>query len=398
MWLSFRNDSRLRSRTFGYRFRGSRPIRATAGPPVRVLGRLAPGTIANRASLTLDEVSRRSTPSARTVALPLAGVIAGTLGTIVPLLLLGAAVAISLAVINLTGLLVVSAIERHREFAIRRALGASVMQLSKQLLIETHVLVALGAMGGILVAVWITPLVGRLAFDQFGNVAASDLGVNWRSLTALGLSVWACALLCGLTVSARALRAEGGELLSRNTAVGPRELAVRRVLVAAEITLAFVLLTSLAVVGRSLLRTFAINPGFNAALVLTARVSVPPVRYPNEQRIVEFYQNIDRALSNRLGRENVAVVDELPLTGDSGRSLVGASQGRADRESVVRVAGTRYFDVMRIPIVEGRGFEAHDDGAAPLRVVISQSLSRELFRRSAFGGAADLGGCAGTDG
>jgi putative ABC transport system permease protein len=348
-------------------------------PSVRVLGRLAPGTAANRASLALDEVSSRSTPPARAVALPLAGVIAGTLGTLVPLLLLGASVAISLAVINLTGLLVVRAIERHREFAIRRALGASALQLSKQLLIETHVLVALGAIGGTLVALWITPLVGRLAVEQFGSVAASGLGVNWRSIAALGLTVWACALLCGLTVAARALRAKGGDLLSRSASAGPRELALRRILVAAEITLAFVLLASLAVVGRSLQRTFAINPGFNAAHVLTASVSVPPVRYPNPQRVAEFYENIDQAVSNRLGRENVAIVDELPLTGDSGRSLVGEYEGRADRESVVRVAGTNYFNVMRIPIVDGRGFEGHDDPSAPLRVVISQSLSRELF-------------------
>jgi predicted permease len=348
-------------------------------PPVRVLGRLAPGTTADRASQTLDQVSRRSTPPARTVALPVAGVIAGTLGRIVPLLLLGASLAISLAVINLAGLLVVRAIERHREFAIRRALGASAMQIVKQLLIETHVLVALGATGGVLLALWITPLVGRLAFDQFGSVATGGLDVNWRSMTALGFTVWVCAWLCGLAVSARALRASGGDLLSRSAGAGLREVALRRVLVAAEITLAFVLLASLAVVGRSLQRAFAVNPGFDAAHVLTVSVSLPSVRYPNEQRVTEFYQNLDQAVSNRLGRESVAIVDELPLTGDSGRSLVSTFPGRADRESVVRVAGSSYFDVMRIPIVEGRGFEGYDDRAAPLRVVISQSLARELF-------------------
>ena len=349
------------------------------GPPVRVLGRLAPGSTAARASLTLDQVSGRATPPARAVALPLAGVIAGALGSIVPLLLLGASVAIALAVINLTGLLVVSAIERHREFAIRRALGAGAWQLAKQLLIETHVLVASGAIGGVLVALWITPLVGRLALDQFRSASTSDLQVNWRAITALGLAAWPCAWLCGLAVSARGLRAKGSDLLSRSAAVGPRELALRRVLVAAEITLAFVLLASLAVVGRSLQRTFAINPGFDAAHVLTAGVSLPAVRYPDLQRVAAFYQNIDQALSNRLGRANVAIVDELPLTGDSGRSFVGAHQGQADRESVLRVAGTSYFDVMQIPIVDGRGFEGRDDRAAPSRVVISQSLARELF-------------------
>jgi predicted permease len=350
--------------------------------PVRVLARLAPGTTATRASLVLDHVSGRATPPARAVALPLAGVIAGTLAHIVPLLLLAASIAIALAVINLTGLLVVTAIERHREFAIRRAVGASATQLARQLLIEAHVPVALGAIGGILVALWITPLLGRLAFGQFGSVATSELAVNWRAIAALGLAAWPCAWLCGLAVFARGLRAKGDDVLSRNAAAGPRELALGRVLVGAEITLAFVLLASLAVVGRSLQGTFAIQPGFDTAHVLTAGVSLPPVRYPDRPRLAAFYEKLDQALSDRLGREHVAIVDELPLTGDSGRSVIGRTEGHADRESVVRVAGTSYFDVMQIPIVDGRGFDARDDRTAPLRAVISQSLARELFGES----------------
>ena len=349
------------------------------GPLVRVLARLAPGSTAARASLALAEVSGRASPPLAVVALPLAGFITGALGNIVLLLLLGAAAAIALAVINLAGLLVVRAIERHREFAIRRALGAGAMRLARQLLIETHVLVASGAVAGILVALWITPLVGRVAVDQFRNIALGDLQVNWRAIAALGLAVWPCAWLCGLPVAARALRVKGSDLLCRAASAGPRELTLRRALVAAEITLAFVLLASLAVVGRSLQRTFAINPGFDAAHVLTAGISLPAARYPDLQRVGAFYQNIDHVLSDRLGRRNVAIVDELPLTGDSGRSFVGLHLGQADRESVLRAAGTGYFDVMGIPIVDGRGFEEHDDQSAPVRVVISQSLARELF-------------------
>ncbi len=348
-------------------------------PIVSVIGRLAPGATAARASLALDEVSSRVTPPTRAVALPLAGVIAGTAGNIVPLLLLGAAVAISLAMINLAGLLVVRAIERHREFAIRRALGASAMQIAKLLLIEAHVFVALGAIGGTLVAYWITPLVGRFALEQFRHAAISDLEVNWRAMAALCLAVWPCAWLCGLAVSASGLRANGRDLLSRNAGAGPRELAFRRILVAAEVTLAFVLLASLAVVGQSLHRTFDIDPGFDAVGVLTVGVSLPAARYPDQQRVAAFYQNLDQVLSGQLGRQNVALVDELPLTGDSGRSFVGARQGQTDRESVLRVAGTGYFDVMRIPIVDGRGFEGDDDRSVPARVVISQSIAHELF-------------------
>ena len=73
-------------------------------------------------------------------------------------------------------------------------------------------------------------------------------------------------------------------------------------------------------------------------------------------------------------------MDEIPLTHDRGRSLVGAQpDGRGRREAVVRVAGTHYFDVMRIPVVAGRTIDASDDASAPPRAVVSRSLADTLF-------------------
>jgi putative ABC transport system permease protein len=357
-----------------------RPANPTEeGPQLRVLARLGRGVTGAQAAAILDEVSSRASPPSRAVVVPLTQSMRGAFGNIVRLLFLGAALAILLAVVNLASILVARAIGRHREFAIRRALGGSATQLARQLFVEAHVLIAIGAIGGVIVALAITPLVGRLVSDQFANVPFDNLTVNWRAMVALALAVWPCAWLCGLAVSTRALRAQGSDLVSRRTSAGPGEQALRRVLVAAEIALAFVLLVSLAVVGRSLQRTFAIDPGFDAEHVVTVGLSLPQVHYPDEQRIGAFYRALDGKLSMRFGRENVSVIDELPLTGDAGRSAVGQFQGDNDREAVVRSVGTSYFAVMRIPIVEGRGFDERDDRTSPARVVVSQSLARSLF-------------------
>ncbi len=265
-------------------------------PRVRVLARLAPGTSAVEASLVLDEVSRQATPPAKALARPVTAVIAGSAAAIVPLMLVAAAVAVSLAVINLTGLLGVRAIERHREFAIRRALGARTIEIVKQVVVEAHVVVAAGAAGGILVALWVTPWVGRL-----GRIPATGISVSWKAMAALGIVAWACAWLCGLAVAARGYRVSGSELLSRATSPGPRERSLRSALVCIEVMLAFVLLASLALVGRSLQRTLAIDPGFDAAGVLTAGVSLPRERYPDAPRVAAFYRSVGTVLSDRWG-------------------------------------------------------------------------------------------------
>jgi predicted permease len=149
--------------------------------------------------------------------------------------------------------------------------------------------------------------------------------------------------------------------------------------VTGEIALAFVLLVSVMLLGRSLLRVLTVDPGFDARGVFTLQVSLPAAAYNSPQRVVAFYSSLQRALEGRFGARMVSVVDELPLTGDGGRRLVRVRLTDAGREAVVRTASPGYFEVMRIPVVAGRTFGASDDRAAPSRVVVSASLAERLF-------------------
>jgi predicted permease len=211
----------------------------------------------------------------------------------------------------------------------------------------------------------------------------------------LVLMAWLCACACALVPSLTAAR-WGFENLRRGATPAPRERLLRRALVISEIALAFVLVACVTLLGRSFLRLLEVNPGFDARGVLALQVSLPSATYDLE-RVGSFYSTLHNALQQRLGAGSISFVDELPLTGDGGRVRVGLVPGDAGSEAVVREAGPGYFDVMRMPVVTGRGFDMGDDASATPRVVLSEGLARRLFsserpigRRISIAGATQM--------
>jgi putative ABC transport system permease protein len=284
-----------------------------------------------------------------------------------------------IAFTNLAGLLIVRSIDRRRELAVRSALGARQFEIARQLLLEAAALAAMGILSGVLLAWWMTPAVGRLALAQFGGVASREVGVSWRVIGVVSLFASAFAWISGSLPVLVASRQSVVDVLRRGASPPPRELIVRRAFVTGEVALAFVLLVSVMLVGRSLRRVLDVNPGFDARGVLTLSVSVPAASYTNVNRVLSFYSALQSALEERLGANAIAIVDELPLTGDRGRSLVSVRPTEVGREAVMREAGTAYFDVMRIPVVAGRAFDRRDNASAPPRVVVSERLAERLF-------------------
>jgi predicted permease len=309
------------------------------------------------------------------VATAIAGDATRTLG----LLAGAAALAMLIAFTNLAGLLIVRSIDRRRELAVRTALGARQSEIARQLVLEAEALAAMGIVGGVLLALWMTPAVGRLALEQFGNVANREVAVSWRVIGVVAMVAAACAGICGSLPALFVARRRLVDVLRRGATPPPRELALRRLFVIGEVALAFVLLVSVTLLGRSLLSVLTVNPGFDAHGVLTMQVSIPAASYTNLERVVSFYSALQSALEERLGAQAISIIDEIPLTGDRGRSLVSVRPTEVGREAVVREAGPAYFEVMRIPVVAGRQFDPGDTSSAPPRVVVSESLAERLF-------------------
>jgi predicted permease len=205
--------------------------------------------------------------------------------------------------------------------------------------------------------------------------------VSWRVIVALSMVAAACAGVCGLIPAVIVSRRNLVDILRRGASAAPRERWLRRAFVTAVVSVAFVLIVSVALLGRSLLTTLAIDPGFEPDGVVSAGIALPATRYPTVQHLVSFYSTLESELTQRFGTRAVGIVNELPLGNDRGRGLVSVRPTDPDREAVIRVASTSYFDVMRINLVAGRTFERGDQPSAPPRVVISEALAAQLFPR-----------------
>ena len=171
---------------------------ARRGDRVRAVARLAPNVSAAHLAAALDDAPRETAPRLRVVATGVAAAIAGEATRTLGLLAGAAALAMLIACTNLAGLLMVRSVDRRRELAVRSALGARRSEITRQLLLEAGALVALGAAGGVLLALWVTPVAGRLAMEQFGDLARRDVAVSWRVIGGVAITAVACAWVCGL--------------------------------------------------------------------------------------------------------------------------------------------------------------------------------------------------------
>jgi predicted permease len=262
---------------------------ARGGARLAAVARLSPGVSTRELEGRLDEVSRRAVPAAHAVATPIALAINGAARPTLRLLAAAAALACLIAFVNLAGLLLMRAIDRRRELAVRTALGARRWEIVRQLSLEAVTLVALGLAGGVFLAWWLTPLVGALALEQFGPIANRELAVSWRAIGVMAIAAGACAGLCGVLPVVLVARRETIDVLSRGTTAAPRELRARRAFVSAVVAIACVLLVSLTLLGRSLAHVLATDPGFDARGVLAVQVSLPPAAYPGAEQLAAFY-------------------------------------------------------------------------------------------------------------
>jgi putative ABC transport system permease protein len=155
---------------------------ARAGYRVSVVARLAPNVSPASLAVALDDVSRTSSPPSRVVAIPVVTAIAGYATRTLALLAGAAALAMLIAFTNFAGLLLVRAIDRRRELAIRSALGARRSKILRQLLLEAQAFVAIGTVGGVLLALWMTP-------ELAGGCRRGNRGLGLRVRVCIAASV-----------------------------------------------------------------------------------------------------------------------------------------------------------------------------------------------------------------
>lgn len=370
----------------------SEEMRVWRGRYLSAVARLAPGVSLPEARAEMDALAERierqhpeSNKGWGATVLPLREQLAGEIRPALLVLLGAVGFVLLIACVNVANLLLARAAERHKEIAIRSAIGAGRRRIVRQLLTESLLLALLGGALGLLLSRWCVEALVALGPDHL--TGAGQIGVNGPVLAfTLAVSVLT-GVVFGLAPALEASRVHLNESLkesSRGNAGSSRGRRLRDALIVAEVGLALVLLVGAGLMAKSFLRLQAVDPGFDAANLLTLRVSLPAASYPEDGDVVAFFEEAVGRLAALPGVESAGAVSALPfadLGAATGFTIEGRPEPAPGEEpgTGVRVVDEGYFRTMNIPVLAGRAFtevEGREDRAL---AVINQAMARRHF-------------------
>lgn len=328
---------------------------------------------------------------------PLRDEIVGSVEPMLLVLLAAVQIVLLLACVNVAGLLLGRATLRGREIGVRAALGATRTRLVRQLAVESLVLAVAGGVLGIALAALVVRLLPVLGPADTPRLAAA--AIDWQVMAFALAATFATALIFGLVPALQLARASTNDTLKhggRGGATGTHS-RTRGLLVAAEIALAFVLVAGAGLLLRSFVKLSAVDHGFRAGQVLTARVSLPQARYP-EPAAAAFYARLRGRVATLPGVVDVGLASSLPWTGyDENTSIriVGRTfPPRQAPQARYHMVTPGYFAALRIPLVAGRHIGETDVDPQPPVVVVNERLARRFWSapEAAVGARLDVWG------
>jgi putative ABC transport system permease protein len=349
-------------------------ITEVAGAKILVgLARLRPGVSLENAGEELAEISARVPGGSREAsAVWLKDRLLGDVRT--PLLLLQGAVLLVLlaAAANAGSLLLARGVRRRGEVALRASLGAGSTRVAVGLLTEGLLIGLVAGLAGLLLArVALGPTLALVPVDLPGaSQITLDPAVLSLALALAAATGMATTLLPALTGS----RTAPSETLRESTQGGGTPPWIRRALegfVVIQVALALVLTAGAGLLIRSFITTIREDPGFDPAGITLLDVALPEFRYTQEADRVAFAREVLDRAAGLPGAQAVALGRNLPISGSNMTSPLMV-EGSDAQTAAVQMAWVTpgYFEVLHIPILEGRAFQASDgpDGA-PVMVV-----------------------------
>jgi len=287
---------------------------------------------------------------------------------------------------NLANLLLARAASRHREVAVRLALGASRVRIIRQFLAESVVLSLVGGSFGLLLAWRSVPLIENLIVD-YVSTEAGEFRLDLTAFVfALLLSVL-IGLIYGIAPAFQATAVSLADTLKeggRNVGATRRSQSVRNVLVVAEISLALAVLVAAGFAIRSYTGLAGSSAGFDPQDLVTSDISLPPTAYSAPRQILSFFDTLQKAMAVTPRVESAGLVSALPVRDRLDRTdfrITGRVGSFADTlgHAVYRIATPGYFAAMKIPLISGRFPNEQDrDGVQPVAVV-NQTFAKRYF-------------------
>ncbi|WP_263351393.1 ABC transporter permease [Acidicapsa acidisoli] len=360
----------------------------------QMVGRLKPGLTAKQAESDAETVAQeimRNYP-AMMVNLHISAMVRplqeDTTEQTKPLLktlFLAVAVVLLIACANLAGLMLVRAIRRQREVAVRLALGARASALLRQAILESLLLSLSGGVLGLTMAA-VALRVGKSVLPE-SLPRISEIGLNWNVVGfALALGV-VTGLVCGLAPAFAALRTnvnahlkEGG----RSGSEGGGHARLRSTLVVTEIAIALVLLTASCLLLSSFEKMRSVDLGFRPEHVTTASYSLPQKQYEKQSQVDTFNRELLRQLNQLPGVTTTALTSLLPAGGNNNNQTFvvegyvppkGADMNLA---TVSQVMGN-FFPAMGISLIRGRFFTESDRHGTQLALIVNHKLAEHYW-------------------
>jgi putative ABC transport system permease protein len=356
-----------------------------------VVGRVRGGLTKEQAQAELGAVAARLAESyPQTNAdwgvrlIPLREVLVGRARPALLILLGAVAFVLLIACANVANLLLARSKTRAREVAIRAALGATRWRVLRQLLAESVLLSALGGAVGVFLALWGVDVLLALVPEDLRFARLDEARVDGAVLAFTAAVSLLTGLVVGLLPGLKVSQPDLNEALKEagRGAVGERRLKrTRATLVVAELAVTLVLLVGAGLLLRSFVRLQQVELGFEPANLLTFHVS-PNHLFGQTEKRAEYYRQISERLAALPGAHAAATASSLPL--DWVLNFAYSVEGRPPRpgddpQTDYNSVSPNYFEVMGIPLLRGRLFDARDAVGAPAVAVINETMARRVF-------------------
>jgi putative ABC transport system permease protein len=353
-----------------------------AAAELRRLQRLNPSAVSSVAApITVELVRGVPNPAIRRQAV----LVVILMMTVVSFVLL-------IACVNVGNLLLARGIGRQREVAVRFALGASRARVLRQLMTENLALGMAGAACGVVVSYAGNRLLqAALPALPFGEMLRVDLPLELRVLVFSGVIALLTSLLFGVLPALRGSRYDLAAALKTGGGVAGGRMRLRLVALAAQIAISLVLLLAAGLFARVTLRFQNTDPGFAVERRLFAPVFAPAPQFTAASGRA-LYENTVRRLLLLPGVRRAALSTRLPLyaAGIEGGCVTPAA-GKPLAATTMTV-GAGYLSTMRIPLLEGRDFDASDQPGGQPVAIVNQTLAERLWpHESAVGHSLQFG-------
>lgn len=362
------------------------------GTVVRVFGRMKPGISIEQAKAELQPLFRDFVESAPP---PFRKVLRLQVRSIRDLqvhdsrraawLLLASALAVLLiACANAANLVLARSTGRRHELAIRSALGARRARLFQQRLTESVLLALMAGAAGTGLAMLVVRVFVALA--PAGIPRLSDAAVDTRVLLFAIIVSLASGILFG---TVPALERPTTQMLVVTATSGMQRARLRQLLLAGQVWIAVVLLSSALLFVRSLLKLETEPLGMNTENIVTAQITLGQQKYSGAAERLAFFEQLERKLKELPGVGSVALSDSLPPNPPARTMPFVALQAQGQpplpsEQGIGGVVGWRsvtpqYFPLLGIPLLRGRTFEEQDRAAAAHSIILNQALAQRLF-------------------